>query len=102
MRTSKNRKNIFDTPFWTRGFSLVIFGPSHSRYVPLKAELPLPSSCCKGEACLPRSLQLHFLISPAKLDFLISPAKLDFFISPATAGRLLKILTMLLYEGIQE
>ena len=25
-----------------------------------------------------------------------------FFISPATAGRLLKILTMLLYEGIQE
>ena len=39
----------------------------------------------------------------AKLDFLISPAKLDFFfISPATAGRLLKILTMLLYEGIQE
>ena len=42
------------------------------------------------------------MISPAKLDFLISPAKLDFFISPATAGRLLKILTMLLYEGIQE
>ena len=49
-----------DTPFWTRGFSLVIFGPSHSRYVPLKAGLPLPSSCCKGEACLPRSLQLDF------------------------------------------
>ena len=74
MRTSKNRKNIFDTPFWTRGFSLVIFGPSHSRYVPepLKAGLPLPRSCCKGEACLPRSLQLHFLISPAKLDFFIS------------------------------
>ena len=23
-----------------------IFGPSHSRYVPIKAELPLPSSCC--------------------------------------------------------
>ena len=22
------------------------FGPSHSRYVPIKAELPLPSSCC--------------------------------------------------------
>ena len=74
-------------------FTYKIFGPSHSRYVPLKAGLPLPSSCCKGEACLPRSLQL---------DFLISPAKLDFFISPATAGRLLKILTMLLYEGIQE
>ena len=30
-----------------------IFGPSHSRYVPIKAELP--SSCCKGEVCLPRS-----------------------------------------------
>ena len=65
MRTSKNRKNIFDTLFWTRGFSLVIFSPSHSRYVPLKAGLPLPSSCCKGEACLPRSLQLDFLISAA-------------------------------------
>ena len=36
---------------------LEIFGPSHSRYVPLKAELPLPSSNCKGEACLSRS---HF------------------------------------------
>ena len=35
--------------------TLKIFGPSHSRYVPLKAGLPLPSSCCKGEACLPRS-----------------------------------------------
>ena len=32
-------------------------GTSHSRYVPLKAGLPLPSSCCKGEACLPR---LHY------------------------------------------
>ena len=50
---------------------LEIFGPSHSRYVPLKAGLPLPSSCCKGEACLPRSLQLDFLISPAKLDFFL-------------------------------
>ena len=81
LRTSKNRKNIFDTPFWTRGFSLVIFGPSHSRYVPLKAGLPLPSSCCKGEACLPRSLQLHFLISPAKLHFFLLVIK-----RPATAG----------------
>ena len=36
---------------------LEIFGPSHSRYVPLKAELPLLSSNCKGEAWLPRS---HF------------------------------------------
>ena len=81
MRTSQNRKNIFDTPFWTRGFSLVIFGPSHSRYVPLKAGLPLQSSCCKGEACLPRSLQLHFLISPAKLDFFLLVIK-----RPATAG----------------
>ena len=34
-----------------------IFSPSYSRYVTLKAELPLPSSCCKWEACLPRS---HF------------------------------------------
>ena len=32
---------------------LEIFGPSHSLYVPLKAELPLPSSSCKGEAFLP-------------------------------------------------
>ena len=32
-----------------------IVGPSHSRYVPLRAGLPLPSSCCKGVACLPRS-----------------------------------------------
>ena len=24
-----------------------IFGPSHSRYVFLRAELPLPSSCCR-------------------------------------------------------
>ena len=31
------------------------FGPSHSRYVPIKAELPLPSSCCLGEVCVPRS-----------------------------------------------
>ena len=37
--------------------TLKIFGPSHSRYVPLKAGLPLPSSCYKGEACLPR---LHY------------------------------------------
>ena len=51
--------------------------------------------CYATEACLPRLLQLDFLISPAKLDFfnspakldfLISPAKLDFLISPATAG----------------
>ena len=34
-----------------------IFGLSLSRYVLLKAGLPLPSSCCKGEACLPR---LHY------------------------------------------
>ena len=40
---------------------LEIFGPSHSRYVPLKAELPLPSSSCKGEACLLRS---HFQGKP--------------------------------------
>ena len=47
---------------------------------------------------------LDFLIIPATLDFLIIPATLDFLISPAvaTAGRVLKILTMLLYEGIQE
>ena len=34
-------------------FELRIFGPSHSRYVPLKAVIPLPSSSCKGEAFLP-------------------------------------------------
>ena len=39
----------------TEHFSLKIFSASYSRYVTLKAELPLPSSCCKGEACLPRS-----------------------------------------------
>ena len=39
-----------------------IFGLSHRRYVPLKAELPLPSSCCKGEACLPRS---HYKEEPS-------------------------------------
>ena len=32
-----------------------IVGPSHSRYVPLRAGLPLLRSCCKGEACLPKS-----------------------------------------------
>ena len=32
-----------------------IVGPSHSQYVPLRAGLPLPSSCCKGEGCLPIS-----------------------------------------------
>ena len=62
-------------------------------------------------------LQLDFLISPAvaglffklvikkvqlQLDFLISPAVAGLFISPATAGRELKILTILLYEGKQE
>ena len=36
---------------------LYIFGPSHS----LRAELPLPSSCCKGEACFPR---LHYKGKP--------------------------------------
>ena len=30
-------------------------GPNHSQYIPLRAELPFPSSCCKGEVCLPRS-----------------------------------------------
>ena len=34
-----------------------IFSPSYYRYVTLKAQLPLPSLSCKGEACLPRS---HF------------------------------------------
>ena len=34
-------------------FELRIFGSSHSRYVPLKAVIPLPSSGCKGEAFLP-------------------------------------------------
>ena len=41
---------------------LEIFGPSHSRYVTLKAELPLPSSCCKLVACRPRS---HFKGEPS-------------------------------------
>ena len=36
---------------------LEIFGPSRSRYVPVKAELPLPSSSCKGEAFLPSDIQ---------------------------------------------
>ena len=99
MVSRKTLKKIDLENFRSESFSELVLAKfsvrSHSpkKYVPLKAGLPLPSSCCKGEACLPRSLQL---------DFLISPAKLDFFISPATAGRLLKILTMLLYEGIQE
>ena len=41
----------------SRKFLKKNFGPSHSRYVPLKAGLPHPSSCCKGEAFLPR---LHY------------------------------------------
>ena len=43
-----------------------IFGPNHSQYVPLRAELPLPSSCCKGEACLPR---LHYKGIPRVQNF---------------------------------
>ena len=38
--------------------SVEVFGLTHSRYVPSVSrirELPLPSSCCKGEACLPKS-----------------------------------------------
>ena len=87
-----------------------IFGPSHSRYVPMKAGLPLPSSCCKGEACLPR---LHSKMvyrgvgadfkKPKKYFRLIMKKnylenfkplytnkkvqlQLDFLISPAVAG----------------
>ena len=37
-----------------------------------------------------------------QMDFLISPAVAGLFFNPATAGRVLKILSMLLYEGIQE
>ena len=53
-----------------------IFGQSHSRYVTLKAELLLPSSCCKGEACLPRSHNKEELLSPksyAKNSHNVSP-----------------------------
>ena len=74
MRTSKNRKifsanneqgtmkrgetrKVVSRKKFEKKLTSKIFGPSHSRYAPLKAWLPLPSSCCKGEACLPR---LHF------------------------------------------
>ena len=39
------------------------FGPNHSRYVPLRAGLPLPSSCCKGKACLPRLIYVVYHLS---------------------------------------
>ena len=38
---SMNRREKW---FSEKILTLKIFGPSHSRYVPLKAELPLPSS----------------------------------------------------------
>ena len=61
MQTSKNRKNIsahieqgsikrgekWFPEKTTKKIDLkFFFGPSHSRYVPIKAELPLPSSYC--------------------------------------------------------
>ena len=60
MQTSKNRKIFLahnEQGSMTReksGFqknyeknsTKKIFGPSHSRYVPIRTELPLPSSCC--------------------------------------------------------
>ena len=62
-RTENFLSQFFSKFFWKPLFStfygtfFIVFGPSHSRYVPLKAGLPLPSSCCKGEACL---LRLHY------------------------------------------
>ena len=98
MRTSKNRKifsanNEQGTRIFTLGLHYSCI-PSYNNIVKIFSNRPPVAglikksslaglikkcSCSEGEACLPRSLQLDFLISPAKLDFLISPAKLDFF-----------------------
>ena len=53
--------------------SVEVFGLTHSRYVPSVSrirELPLPSSCCKGEACLPKS---HYQGEPRVNNCVIEP-----------------------------
>ena len=47
---------------------------------------PASELVLQKEACLPRSLQLDFLISPAKLDFFLLVIK-----RPATAGLLISV-----------